>query len=462
MQKLRWLALLMVVTILGITGFQLYWLKDNYDREKKTLQIKAGVAFQETIRELQASKLKLAAPFMDTVEKTMMKVFIKKIDTSDSRLRVQTLPKREVVTMVNAMRDKWLDSLGANKVNSAIVISMSHDSLTHLNDSLPRKFERRMEKDHIVRFLYGVDSLQDSLKLQEIRLAYQKRLNTEKLFIPFSIQRTAAQTQEEEVEPLKNEGQDFSNATVGFVHPVTYHLELGNSFGFLLKKVIMPILFSVFLVGLTILSLVLLYRSLMRQQRLAEIRNEFISNITHELKTPIATVGVAIEALQNFNAIHDPKKTKEYLDISQNELQRLSLLVDKVLKLSMFEKKEMELKKEQFDSRQLVKEVMDSMRLQFGKYQARVNLQTEGENFEIEADKLHITSVVYNLLDNALKYSKENPMIEVWLKSHPEYIALSVRDNGIGIEQAFKGKIFDKFFGFLLAIGITSKDMDLG
>src|SRR5207342_3927926 len=121
--------------------------------------------------------------------------------------------------------------------------------------------------------------------------------------------------------------------------------------------------FSLFLVGVTVFSFALLYRNLQRQRKLTEIKNEFISNITHELKTPIATVGVAIEALRNFNAINDPQRTKEYLDISQNELQRLSLLVDKVLKLSMFEKKEIELKYENIKIDALVKEVVDTMRL---------------------------------------------------------------------------------------------------
>jgi signal transduction histidine kinase len=161
---------------------------------------------------------------------------------------------------------------------------------------------------------------------------------------------------------------------------------------------------------------------------------------------PMADQAVAAEALKNFNAIHDPERTKEYLDISQNELQRLSLLVDKVLKLSIFEKKEMELKKEQFDYTLLVKEVMNSMKLQFEQYNAKTSLHTEGENFLVEADKLHIKSVVYNLLDNALKYSKEDPVIDIQLKSHPEYIELSVSDNGIGIEPVYKEKIFEKFF----------------
>jgi two-component system, OmpR family, phosphate regulon sensor histidine kinase PhoR len=89
---------------------------------------------------------------------------------------------------------------------------------------------------------------------------------------------------------------------------------------------------------------------------------------------------------------------------------------------------------------------MNSMKLQFDKLHAKVKLHTEGNNFVIDADKLHITSVIYNLLDNALKYSKENPVIDVQLASHPEYIEFSVRDNGIGIEPAYRDKIFDKFF----------------
>jgi two-component system phosphate regulon sensor histidine kinase PhoR len=205
-------------------------------------------------------------------------------------------------------------------------------------------------------------------------------------------------------------------------------------------------LFSLFLAGVTIFSFLLLYRNLLRQQRLAEIKNDFISNITHELKTPIATVGVAIEALKNFNAMHDPQKTKEYLDISANELQRLSLLVDKVLKLSMFEKKEIELNKEHFDMKVLTREVLDTMKLQFEKNKAMVNFETSGKDFMINADKLHITSVIYNLLDNALKYRNGGPIINVRLTSQKDLVTLTVKDNGIGIAPEYQGRIFDKFF----------------
>ena len=113
----------------------------------------------------------------------------------------------------------------------------------------------------------------------------------------------------------------------------------------------------------------------------------------------------------------------------------------------MFEKKEMELKKESVDMQELINEVLNIMKLQFEKHHAQVNVKIAGDNFMIEADRLHITSVLYNLLDNALKYSKENPVIEVKLSELPrDIIELKVSDNGIGIAKEYQRKIFDKFF----------------
>jgi two-component system phosphate regulon sensor histidine kinase PhoR len=188
-----------------------------------------------------------------------------------------------------------------------------------------------------------------------------------------------------------------------------------------------------------------LYRNLLRQNRLANIKNEFISNITHELKTPIATVSVAIEALRNFNANLDTERTKEYLDISSNELQRLTLLVDKVLKLSMFEKKEIDLQYEVLDMNELVAEVTSSLRLQFEKHHAEVNICSEGDT-TLEGDRLHLVSVIFNLLDNALKYSSDTPKIDVKISADENKVDLVIKDSGIGIPEEYKVRIFEKFF----------------
>ena len=428
---------LMIITILVITGFQVYWLKDNYDREKRTMQIKTNVAFQETVHQLQAAKLRFPGSFPDPNQKMKTRVFVD--DGFDRTNDDGKLRRSGIVTMVNNLRDKMVDSLKTpGHLKSTFVISLQNGSQIRMKDSATLRFTRRFDtSNHIYKILYGVDSLQDSIKLPELTKRYEAELKKENLVIPFNITKTPG---------LPEDDNDMSLAPVGFVHPVTYHLVLQNTGAYLLKKLSLPILFSVFLIGVTILSFVILYRNLLRQQRLAEIKNEFISNITHELKTPIATVSVAIEALKNFNAIHDPEKTKEYLDISGNELQRLSLLVDKVLKLSMFEKKQIELTKEVFDLKILTQEVLDSMRLQFEKNNAVVNFNTHGDQFIVTADKLHITSVIYNLLDNALKYSKDEPVINVELSVLQNTLELKVTDNGIGIAPEYRSKIFDKFF----------------
>ena len=435
MNRLRWLAVLMGITILGITGFQLYWLKENYNREEKTLSIKSEVTFRQAIQQLQVSKLKLEEVSDDSTGKRKVKIFMGS-SADGGQVRVHLTPKTDIISTVNVIGAKLKDSA---KRKSGMIITTDKVTVNFRGDS--NIFDQRISpgrhQDRIIQMLYGVDSLQDSLTLKEIDTVYTKAMQRQKLNIPFTITRLDSSYESEE--------PAFNEVTVGFAHPVTYKLSLGNTFPYLIKRISLPILFSVILLGITILSFVLLYRNLLRQRRLAELKNEFISNITHELKTPIATVGVAIEALKNFNAIQDPQRTKEYLDISSNELQRLSLLVDKVLKLSMFEKKEIDLKYETLNLKDIVDEVTNSLRLQLEKNNARVSVTQNGD-LNLEGDRLHLLSVVFNLVDNALKYSNGDPSIQIELDGGEQNVELSIKDNGIGIAPEYQNKVFEKFF----------------
>jgi two-component system phosphate regulon sensor histidine kinase PhoR len=432
--RLRWPGVLMGITILGITGFQLYWLKENYAREKKTLSIKSEVTFRQAIQQLQVAKLKLEEISEDSTGKGKVKIFMG-TSADGGQVRVHLTPKTDIISTVNVIGAKLKDSA---KRKSGMIITTDKVTVNFKGDS--NIFDQRIgpgRHDRIIQMLYGVDSLQDSLTLKEIDTVYTKAMQRQKLNIPFTITRIDSSNESEE--------PAFNEVTVGFAHPITYKLSLGNTFPYLIKRISLPILFSIILLGITILSFVLLYRNLLRQRRLAELKNEFISNITHELKTPIATVGVAIEALKNFNAIQDPQRTKEYLDISSNELQRLSLLVDKVLKLSMFEKKEIELKYESLNLKDIVDEVTSSLRLQLEKNNARVSVTQNGD-LNLQGDRLHLLSVVFNLVDNAIKYSNGDPSIQIGLNGDEQNVELSITDNGIGIPQEYQNKVFDKFF----------------
>ena len=426
-KQIKWLPILMAATILGIAAFQLYWLKKTYEREKRTLEIRTNMAFRETVHRLQATKLKLDKLAPDSMRTTKIRVPMK--DRENPSIHMAIEPGDKMIELANVLSEK----VKAPTQERTIIFTEQLPS-----DSV-RPFKKGIrQRDRLMQFLYDVDSLQDSVTLKEIDTAYNKRMQQQNINIPFTITRLQKGI---DAEP------DYNEVTIGFSNPITYRLQLGNTFIYLIKRIGIPILLYLFLVGFTTISFSLLYRNLLHQRRLANIKNEFISNITHELKTPIATVSVAIEALRSFNANMDPKKSKEYLDISANELQRLSLLVDKVLKLSMFENKEIDLKYELLNMEELIAEVTSSMRLQFEKHNAVVNVSSEGDT-TLEGDRLHLVSVIFNLLDNALKYSNSNsvPTIDIIIKGGQNKLNLCVRDSGIGIPAEYKDKIFDKFF----------------
>ncbi|HEX6428926.1 MAG TPA: HAMP domain-containing sensor histidine kinase [Niastella sp.] len=419
-------VVLMLLAIIAVATFQAYWLVKNFREEKQELSFRTNVLFREALQRIRVEKLKLDSNF-----------------SSNAKFRVAGYG---AVGMMDAMRRKMMDTLGGER-KFHVMVTQKNDEFIREGMPADSISEIHVFRDGpgtgIVKVLSTVDSLQDSIGIKELSGKYAQVLKEEKISIPYTITSHKAVLSDELRPPLFENDNEI---TIGFNKPVTYRVAISNTTAFVLQKMWSQILVSLLLVGLTVFSFTLLLRYLVQQRKLTQIKNDFISNITHELKTPIATVSVAIEALRNFDALHDPEKTKEYLAISSNELQRLSFLVDKVLKLSMFEKHQVELKEETIDLAALVKEVVNSMKLQFEKYKAQVNVQLHGYRFDIEADRLHITSVLFNLLDNALKYSKENPSIHVELKDETERIQLIITDNGIGIPVEFHKKIFDKFF----------------
>jgi two-component system phosphate regulon sensor histidine kinase PhoR len=420
-------VVLMLLAIIAVAAFQVYWLVKNFREEKRELTFRTNVLFREAIQRVQAEKLNL-----------------------DSNMHFKVAPYG-AVKMLDAIKRRTFDTTGARKAIKARMLYKDgrrvhfFDERTEGSDSIRgiTMFRDTSGAMGIVSVLSTVDSLRDSVTVKDLSAKYAWLLNKEKIDLPFDISARPGTFQDEFIPP---DFEDGNEVTIGFNKPFTYRVDVENTNGFILRKMGSQILVSFLLVGLTVLSFGILLRSLVHQRRLTRIKNDFISNITHELKTPIATVSVAIEALRNFDALQDPQRTREYLAISHNELQRLSFLVDKVLKLSMFEKQQIELKEEQVNLSQLVNEVVTSMKLQFEKYKAQVNIQLHGKDFTIHADRLHITSVLFNLLDNALKYSKANPSILVELRELENDVELNVTDNGIGIPPEYRKKIFDKFF----------------
>jgi len=202
---------------------------------------------------------------------------------------------------------------------------------------------------------------------------------------------------------------------------------------------------SVALLGLTTGCFVLMLNTILRQKKLADVKNDFINNMTHELKTPLTTVSAAVEALQNFGALDDPRKAETYLQIAGNELQRVSDLVEKVLNIAVEERQDLAIKLEPVHPAELVQELVSHYQLKASK---PVHFTVDiASTDSVLMDRMHVRNVINNLIDNAIKYSGEQKITIDIRGSHDETgWWLSVQDNGIGIPKNYQHNIFDQFF----------------
>jgi signal transduction histidine kinase len=183
-----------------------------------------------------------------------------------------------------------------------------------------------------------------------------------------------------------------------------------------------------------------------KQKRLSEIKSDFVSNMTHELKTPISTISLASQML-NDKSIPNENKRIDYLGgVIAEESKRLGLQVEKVLQMAIFEKTKLKLKLKPVDINQVIEKVVSSFSIQLQNANGKLSTELNAQNSEIIADEIHITNVVNNLLDNALKYRNGNLEIIVSTKNATKGILLAVQDNGIGISRDNQKRIFDQFY----------------
>ena len=232
MKKLRWLGILMMFAILGITGFQAWWLKQTYDREEKTLELKTQTAFVSTVHHLQAAKLKLDKIFPDSLAKGQ-RIIMR--DNGEEPFEPGSFQRDNVVITVNALQNEMKDTVERfDARRSRRAFPEKKIDVFYKGDStkrLPGFDNRKRQKDFVYVFLTKLDSLQDSLKVNEISAAYSKALKEQKTEVPFAVVKLDS-VKAFPVKPIPNE------VTLGFKHPITYKMQLGNTFPYLLKQII--------------------------------------------------------------------------------------------------------------------------------------------------------------------------------------------------------------------------------
>ena len=201
----------------------------------------------------------------------------------------------------------------------------------------------------------------------------------------------------------------------------------------------------------TIVFLVLIFfgfslATIIKQKRLSEVITDFINNMTHELKTPIATISLSSEMIMRLDLDDDLEKAKKYAGIIFKENKRLETQVERVLNISTLDTENTTLNKKLLDFHELLAEVKDTFDFNQLANGGKILIENNASVFTIQADPIHITNVVYNLLDNAVKYSTTKPVISITTKNERNHLVIEIKDNGIGIRKEDLKMIFDKFY----------------
>ncbi len=182
---------------------------------------------------------------------------------------------------------------------------------------------------------------------------------------------------------------------------------------------------------------------ILKQRRLSEIQKDFINNMTHEFKTPLSTIAISTAVLKNPSIIHTPERLLNYATIIENENQRLKQQVERVLQMARLEKEDIGLKKEACDVHDLIQEAANNNTLVT---KATIEMELAASKSTVHADKLHLVNVIFNLLDNAIKYNHHEPVIRIRTSNINGSIQLEIEDNGIGIRPEDQKKIFHRFY----------------
>nr|MBI1232463.1 two-component sensor histidine kinase [Cytophagales bacterium] len=223
-------------------------------------------------------------------------------------------------------------------------------------------------------------------------------------------------------------------------------IKFPNEKNYLLKQIWLPLLSSLLFLGIIIYCFVYAIRVIIHQKKVSEIKNDFINNMTHEFKTPISTVSLAIEALQDPDIGYQESFRRRYLGIIKEENKRLGTQVEQVLQAAALDKKDFKLKLEKVDIIALIESAQVHFGLIVENRGGSIDVLSKFSSLEIEADVFHLTNIINNLLDNANKYSPNTPRIQVRIDEWGDKVHIAFKDAGIGMNREALKRIFDKFY----------------
>ncbi len=434
---IKWLIVSSAFAVVGLIAIQVYWISNAFTLREQEFSDDVHAALQRVTQELEQregigkdngtalSSLSISAPDKENLV----------IDYGDGEVSVV-----QPMELGNLNDSVSVDPLAQAGVKDAGILSQS-GILDDIMGGL-------LELDIYTSVIDRIDTLvldtlvRNALMSQGIRAEYDygvlNKLQQPEILPAFS---------HGALEQLQKEGyriQLFPNDPIA--DPNFLCLWFPRERQYVLSTMGMMLATSAALMLVIMLLFSFSINAIYRQKKLDSIKNDFINNMTHELKTPIATISLACEALSDPDMRTSEKATENYVGMIRDENRRLGILVENVLRTSIFEHGQMRLKQQRFDIHDCILQVIANIEIQVNSKGGEIETNFEASHSIVLGDVLHITNVVYNLIDNAIKYSDGAPRVSIETRDEEHGIAIAFKDQGIGISKENQRKIFDKLY----------------
>jgi len=484
--------ILISFALVGLVGIQLYWIKNALAVKEANFDRGVNEAMTNVVYKL--GKLEIAGRIRNKINSkspnislygsidSINNMFIKEMESMTNDFNIQkasyiNYTSKKVVVQYDTIAGKSIKHIDSSiiavknrdtikKVKSEILRPVSVPDYympTNHFDSISDKIDKFLKKSFLVSDVFDemfnnktsktIEERISSVKLDSLIKAEldNKGIHTEYEFgiwSPIKDTLVIEKTGKYHKELTENKNCVSFNIYPTDLFRATEYLVIyfPKKETYLFTQTWLMLTIAAILILCIILSFVYTIRTILKQKKLSEMKNDFINNMTHEFKTPISTISLACQVLTDDDMLKSEALYKNYLYVISDENKRLGVMAEKILQTAVLEKGQVKLKKEPMDIHYIINEVIKNLNLQVVARGGEIIKVFNATTSIINADRLHITNVIYNLVDNANKYTQEVPRITIATESNDAGIYVSVEDNGIGISHANLKKIFDKLY----------------
>lgn len=449
-----------------LLGLQGYWISKYYSITKLNFEKEVNMAFEDAFKKEFSNRA-------DRIQKLIKQ---RLLDTTHFKITSKIGKEGEVMYQISETKhpeDRFSNSFSSSKLKVMITEKNKKTVINTVAEHFSKMLRNEDLNNHIVYYRtqnLGKFMLDLTNKFEfdtaNLRPVLDTYLAKRSIYVDyqFYVKDTDSTTNQSTFSPaLLAKFPVITRSLPTYRHsPGQNYLRImfKDPYPYILSNMWLILISSVFLVVLIAFCLNYLLKSLRNEKKLASIKNDFISNITHEFKTPIATAMLAVDALSDESTRNNEEKTERYLNHAKNELHRISALTDKILKLSVYDNSNYVLKKESIQVNSVIHDIMEIYSLQNPNCTLTFENTTDFQT--ITVDKEQFQHAVSNIIDNAIKYGKDPVEIQISCRLSTSYLVICIQDNGLGIDAAEIPFLFEKFYRTKQSTSMAVKGYGLG